>query len=96
MTVVVLVAVPPGLRGHLTRWLLEIAPGVFVGTITARVREHLWQRVTRYVADGGRAVMVYPARNEQGLAFQVTGGPWEPVDYEGLTLIRRSLTNKSS
>lgn len=97
MTVVVLVAVPPGLRGHLTRWLLEIAPGVFVGTITARVRNHLWSRVVKYLGDGAaRAVMVYPARNEQGLTFQVTGGSWEPVDYDGLMLIRRSLTSESS
>lgn len=94
MTVVVLTAVPAGLRGHLTRWLLEIAPGVFVGTITARVREHLWQRVIRYLGEDGRAVMVYPAQNEQGLAFEVAGGSWEPVDHDGLMLIRRSLTRR--
>lgn len=96
MTVVVLVAVPAGLRGHLTRWLLEIAPGVFVGTITARVREHLWERVKRYIGEEGRAVIVYPARNEQGLAFEVAGSSWEPVDYDGLMLIRRSLTRRPS
>ena len=96
MTVVVVIAVPPGLRGHLTRWLLEIAPGVFVGSITARVRDHLWERVTKYLGAGGRGVMVFPARNEQGLAFRVTPGPWEPVDCDGLTLIRRSLTNDPS
>lgn len=96
MTVVILIAVPPGLRGHRTRWLLEIAPGVFVGNITTRVREHLWQRATRYVGEGGRAVMVCPARNEQGLTFKVTGEPWEPVDCDGLMLIRRPLTRKSS
>ena len=32
MTVIVVTACPAGLRGHLTRWLLEISPGVFVGT----------------------------------------------------------------
>ena len=31
MVVIVLTACPAGLRGHLTRWLLEISPGVFVG-----------------------------------------------------------------
>jgi CRISPR-associated protein Cas2 len=92
MTVVVLIAVPPGLRGHLTRWLLEIAPGVFVGSITARVREHLWTRICKYVTDDGRAVMVHAARNEQGLTFRVTGSSWQPVDHDGLMLIHRSLT----
>lgn len=88
MTVVVLTAVPPGLRGHLTRWLLEISAGVFVGHISARVRELLWQRVIEYV-DDGRALMVYTARNEQRLAFEVHGHDWEPVDYEGICLMRR-------
>lgn len=92
MTIVVLTAVPPGLRGHLTRWLLEIAPGVFVGRLTTRVRDHVWTRVCRHVGDAGRAIMIHAARNEQGLAFRVVGDSWEPIDVEGVTLIRRSLT----
>ena len=46
MIVLVLSAVPEGLRGHVTRWLMEISPGVFVGTLSARVRERLWDLVT--------------------------------------------------
>ena len=92
MTVLVLTAVPPGLRGHLTRWLLEIAPGVFVGRVTARVREQLWSRVCRHAGESGRVAMVYAARNEQGLAFQVLGTSWRPVDLDGVMLIQRSLT----
>lgn len=88
MTIVVLTAVPPGLRGHLTRWLLEISAGVFVGHISARVRELLWERVIECV-DDGRALMVYTARNEQRLAFKVHGHDWEPVDYDGIRLMRR-------
>lgn len=88
MIVVVLTAVPPGLRRHLTRWLLEITAGVFVGHISARVRELLWQRVVEYVSDG-RALMVYTARNEQRLAFKVHGHDWEPVDFDGVRLMRR-------
>jgi CRISPR-associated protein Cas2 len=92
MTVVVLAAVPPGLRGHLTRWLIEIAPGVFVGRVTARVREHLWTRICRYVGDSGHAVMVHAVRNEQGLSFRTVGSSWQPVDADGVMLVRRSLT----
>jgi CRISPR-associated protein Cas2 len=88
LTVVVLTAVPPGLRGHLTRWLLEISPGVFVGHISARVRELMWQRVVEFVNDG-RALMVYSARNEQRLAFEVHGHDWIPADYDGISLMRR-------
>ncbi len=92
MTVVVLVAVPPGLRGHLTRWLLEISPGVFVGQVTARVRDHLWIRIVKYMGETGRAIMVQAADTEQGLDFRCVGGPWQPVDLDGLKLVQRSLT----
>jgi CRISPR-associated protein Cas2 len=88
MTVIVVAACPVGLRGHLTRWLLEIAPGVFVGKINARVRDLMWQRVVDMVRTG-RAIMVYAANNEQGLAFQVHEHNWEPIDIEGITLMLR-------
>jgi CRISPR-associated protein Cas2 len=88
MTIIVVAACPVGLRGHLTRWLLEIAPGVFVGKITARVRERMWERVTD-MAKTGRAIMVHSANNEQGLAFKVHNHDWIPVDHEGINLILR-------
>ena len=88
MTVIVVTACPVGLRGHLTRWLLEISPGVFVGKITARVRDLMWIRVIEMVKNG-RAIMVYTAAGEQGLAFQVHDHDWVPVDFEGITLMLR-------
>ena len=94
MTVIVVAACPVGLRGHLTRWLMEISPGVFIGTITARVRALVWERVTE-MAKTGRAIMVFAADNEQGLDFAVHGHDWMPVDYEGLHLILRLNTDTS-
>ena len=86
MTVIVLAACPVGLRGHLTRWLLEISPGVFVGKINTRVRTQVWIRVTEMVKTG-RAIMVHTADNEQGLAFKVHAHDWIPVDFEGISLM---------
>jgi CRISPR-associated protein Cas2 len=91
MTVIVVAACPVGLRGHLTRWLLEIAPGVFVGKISARVRDRMWDRVTEMVKTG-RAIMVHSADNEQGLAFKVHAHEWVPIDHEGINLILRPAT----
>jgi CRISPR-associated protein Cas2 len=88
MVVLMLTACPAGLRGHLTRWLLEIGPGVFVGKVSKRVRDLLWARVLELVKDG-RAVMVFPARNEQGLEFRVHRSAWVPTDVDGLTLMLR-------
>ncbi|NEG79218.1 type I-E CRISPR-associated endoribonuclease Cas2e [Bifidobacterium avesanii] len=88
MVVIVLTACPVGLRGDLTRWLLEISAGVFVGHISARVRDQLWERIVGLVRDG-RAIMVYSARNEQHLAFRIHHADWIPVDCDGLELIKR-------
>lgn len=88
MVVLVLTACPSGLRGHLTRWLLEISPGVFVGHITSRVRDLMWARVVELAKDG-RAIMIYSTRGEQRLAFKVHRHDWSPIDFDGVSLMMR-------
>ena len=88
MVVLVLTACPAGLRGHLTRWLAEISPGVFVGQVTARVRDLMWLRVLELCKDG-RAIMVHSADNEQGMAYRLHRHDWIPEDFDGLWLMRR-------
>lgn len=94
MIVIVLTACPEGLRGHLTRWLMEISAGVYVGRVSRRVREELWQRVTSMIGNG-RALLVYSARNEQGLEVKTFGHHWVPEDLEGVTLMRRPRDDAS-
>lgn len=88
MVVLVLTACPVGLRGHITRWLVEISPGVFCGKVSRRVREQLWLRVLELCKDG-RAIMVFSAQGDQGLSFVVHRHEWEPTDFDGLTLMLR-------
>lgn len=88
MIVIVVSACPVGLRGHLTRWLLEISAGVFVGKVTARVRELLWDRTVEMVQTG-RAIMVFSADNEQGLDFRTHQHDWIPTEIDGLVLMLR-------
>lgn len=88
MTVIVLTRCPEGLRGYLTRWLLEISPGVFIGGPSARIRDALWSEVQKY-ADNGRALLAYSTDNEQGYTFRTHDHKWHPTDHEGLTLMLR-------
>ncbi|WAL39143.1 type I-E CRISPR-associated endoribonuclease Cas2e [Brevibacterium sp. BRM-1] len=88
MMTLVLTAVPPGLRGDLTKWLAEISPGVFVGNPSARIRELVWERTVALCKEG-RAVLVTTAGNEQRLEFRVHRSAWVPADFDGLTLMRR-------
>lgn len=90
MMVLVLTAAPAGLRGELTRWLMEIDAGVFVGNPSARVREDLWKKTKELVRDG-RALLVYTAATEQRMRVETHRHHWHPVDLEGLTLMRRPL-----
>ena len=86
MTVVVLTNCPPKLRGDLTKWLLEINTNVFVGNISARVRDELWERICENVKSGS-ATMVFRADNEQRMDFRIHNTSWTPVDYDGIKLI---------
>ncbi|MDS1272262.1 type I-E CRISPR-associated endoribonuclease Cas2e [Lipingzhangella sp. LS1_29] len=88
MTVIVLTHCPQGLRGLLTRWLLEISPGVFIGNPSSRIRDVLWEEVREHRGNG-RALLAYGTDTEQGYTFRTFEHKWRPVDHEGLTLIER-------
>jgi CRISPR-associated protein Cas2 len=95
MTVIVLTNCPAGLRGYLTRWLLEISPGVFLGNPSARVREALWDEVRAY-AHQGRALLAHQTDSEQGYTFATHDHAWRPTDHDGLTLIHRPAPSDTS
>lgn len=81
---------PASLRGDLSKWLSEINTGVYVGRLSARVREELWDRVCTYIRDG-QATMVCSTNNEQGYMFFTHNTTWKPVDFDGITLMQKPL-----
>ncbi len=89
MIVISLSTVPAKLRGYLSIYLWEIDTNVFVGNVSARVRDLLWERVEELVAGHGRAIMVYPSNSEQGFDFRTCGTSFSIVDFEGLKLVMR-------
>lgn len=87
MTVMILERVSPSLRGQLSRWLIEIHTGVFVGRISAQVRQLLWEMVCDARKDGS-AVLVYQTNSEQGFRIEISGERSRNVrDFEGLQLV---------
>jgi CRISPR-associated protein Cas2 len=88
MIVIATTAVPDHLRGALSRWTSEVVAGIFVGSVSARVRDELWNAVTQVVGNGA-AVLVHPAATEQGYAVRTAGARRRvPIDFDGLTLVR--------
>lgn len=95
MIVLVLERAPAGLRGELTRWLVELRAGVYVGEVSALVRDLLWDEACKRLKSGS-GVLIYPTANEQGFTFRLWGMPsYWPEEFEGLLLSRRpSLPSK--
>jgi CRISPR-associated protein Cas2 len=88
MVILMLEKVPVGLRGELSRWMIEPRAGVFVGVMSALVRDKLWEKVQES-ARGGAGLLIHSARTEQGFRVRTFGDPSRhPVDMEGLMLIR--------
>jgi CRISPR-associated protein Cas2 len=90
MIIVYITNSPYSLKGELSKWLSEINTGVYIGKVSATVRDDLWNRICKYVKDG-QATMVYSTNNEQGFAFKVHNTSWNPIDYDGITLMKRPL-----
>jgi CRISPR-associated protein Cas2 len=69
--------------------MIEVKAGVFVGRVTPRVRDELWEAAVKG-SRRGSCLQLWDALNEQGYAMRSHGDPsYRPVDMEGLVLIRR-------
>lgn len=86
MVVLIMERVTPSLRGELTRWLIQPKTGVFVGRLSARVRDLLWERATSGRRKGA-VLMVYSDNTEQGFSVRTAGQTSKGIgDFEGLFL----------
>lgn len=85
--VVVTENVPPRLRGRIAIWLLEIRAGVYIGDVSRRTREMIWEQLAEGIEDGN-AVLAWATNNESGYEFQTLGENRRlPVDFDGLRLV---------
>ena len=90
MTVLILERVAPGLKGELSRWMLEPKAGTFIGKVPPTVRDKLWLMACSRTGDGA-ALMIEAADNEQGYYFRLWGVPSRrPEDFDGLFLVRET------
>jgi len=79
--------VPVSLRGELTKWMLQLKAGVFLGTLSTRVGEKLWVKIQEKQGKGG-AIWVKAANNEQRFKMAICGNTnWIISDFDGLQLI---------
>ncbi len=87
MLVIVVENAPPRWRGRRAVWLLEGRAGVYVGNISRRVREMIWNTVEKGLEDGN-AVMAWSTNAEAGFDFMTLGANRRiPVEMDGIKLV---------
>jgi len=87
MVVMILEAVPPSLRGELSRWLTPVCAGVYVGKVSTLVRDKLWERAVAK-AGTGRIIQAWNQSGEAGYGLRAHGiANSTLVDLEGLPMI---------
>jgi CRISPR-associated protein Cas2 len=87
MLVIVVENAPPRLRGRLALWLLEVRGGVYVGKVSRRVREMIWDNVMEGIGQGN-AVMAWSTNTESGFDFQTLGANRRiPLEMDGIKLV---------
>jgi CRISPR-associated protein Cas2 len=87
MLVIVVENAPPRLRGRLAVWLLEIRAGVYVGKVSRRIREMIWNQIDVGI-ENGNAVMAWSTNTESGFDFETLGKNRRvPVEMDGVKLV---------
>jgi len=95
MIVMILEKVPGSLRGELTRWLLEPKPGVFVGHVSAMVRDRLWEKCIKQRGNGG-LIQIWSTNTEQRFEMRSWGDTDRTlVEFDGLWLVSRQKRRRN-
>lgn len=96
MDVLIVTAVPTRVRGALSKWAVEPAPGVFVGQLSARIRDQIWEWLNED-REGGTAVLITSDNSEAGYSIRSLGvQDRRLVDFDGLQLFARRYLRDGS
>lgn len=87
MLVIACENIPPALRGRLAVWLVEARAGLYIGSVSARIRDKIWSNVDAGIEEGN-AVMIWSTNTESGFDFKTLGRNRRmPIELDGLKLV---------
>jgi CRISPR-associated protein Cas2 len=90
----ILEKLPRSLKGALSRWLIEVRPGTFLGNPSQRVRDELWKKVTQR-PPLGYVLQIWSTPNPQGFDYRQYGDSHRRlVDFEGLALMTNAKKHR--
>lgn len=78
------------IRGILQRRLLEVRPGLFVGSVPARIRDELWGLICEDLCKSASAIMILPTtKTESGFSVRTHGSNRRvPIELDGIVLVK--------
>ncbi|MBU2986774.1 type I-E CRISPR-associated endoribonuclease Cas2 [Saccharophagus degradans] len=86
-SVVITENIPPRLRGRLAVFMIEARAGVYLGNLSKRTREKIWQYIDVDIEEGS-AVLAWATNSESGFEFQTLGANRrKAIDWDGLMLV---------
>lgn len=81
---------PPHVTGYISRFLTEVNTGVYVGRVTSRIAENLWERCCEAACNGRLTMIASSNEREQGFIVKtLNSGKLELIDFDGLVLIEK-------
>jgi CRISPR-associated protein Cas2 len=87
MLVIVTENIPPRLRGRLAIWLIEVRAGVYIGDVSAKTRDMIWNTIT-IGAEDGNVVMSWNTNSDAGFDFMTYGSSRRiPTELDGVKLV---------
>lgn len=81
MVVIITNNVSSSVKGYISRWLTEAQSGVFVGSISTRVRKNLWSNIIPKIGPKSSITMIYNHNNLQKFNIETYGPTRKKVRY---------------
>lgn len=80
-------SIPTHLRGYVSRFLQEIHTGLYVGVVTSRVVDDLWEQVTLMAKEGQVSLIASDGEKETGFSLRLHQPRRHRIaDFDGIAL----------
>lgn len=92
VVIIITESVQAACHGVVSRYLMRVGAGIYVGTLTSRVRDAMWLQAQEF-RGRGEMTMIYPSVTPQG--FTILGSGKSPkwlVDFDGLTFLKKRIS----
>lgn len=94
MVIIISSAIDFQIRGYITRFLYEISTGVYIGKLSRRVSDLLWDYVSSVSGTNGSLIMIRTTDTEQGYEIMMHNSKTKQLlSLDGLLMVEKLNTD---